>query len=278
MMGHGHALSGAAIWVLGCGIAEANGARPSFASVVVGAGVCAGAALIPDLDHPNSTISRSAGLVSRAIALVLGRFGAVIHALTKTRWDRDDLDGHRTITHTVLWAALSGGTVTILQIYAAPWVAAALVLYMTGLGLKTVSPRGRRPAALRVRVRRFLRRPRLSLPATCALIAAFTAYQLTPRAGWWLGLAVAVGSLLHCLGDCLTNSACPLLWPIPIGPAGRRRRWYPVGPPPRFRFSAGDRVETRLVYPVLIVLLAVGLLLVTWPVMQPVVTAFVEAF
>ena len=43
----------------------------------------------------------------------------------------------------------------------------------------------------------------------------------------WLGTAVALGMVVHSVGDAITESGAPLLWPLPI----RKRRWYPVGQP-----------------------------------------------
>lgn len=52
----------------------------------------------------------------------------------------------------------------------------------------------------------------------------------------WLGLPIVLGALVHDIGDALTVSGCPILWPIPVG----RKRWYPVGPPKFMRFRAGE--------------------------------------
>ena len=43
----------------------------------------------------------------------------------------------------------------------------------------------------------------------------------------WLGTAVTLGMLVHAVGDAVTESGAPLLWPVPI----RGRTWYPVGGP-----------------------------------------------
>lgn len=65
---------------------------------------------------------------------------------------------------------------------------------------------------------------------------------------WWIGLPVFWGCLAHSLGDCLTFSRCPLLWPLEI----RGCRWTPVGSPKWLRFRTGSTAEK-----VVVVLLAV---------------------
>lgn len=278
MMGTGHATSGAAVWLAGCTTVQVCGGHPGFAAVTVGAAVCAGAALFPDIDHPNSTVARSVGPVSRFAARYIGVFGAYVHLHTKTRWDRDDLDGHRTITHTGVWAVVSGGLVLVAQQYAASWVAAALVFYAAQLGLRTAMTPKTRNRRVKTGFRTVRRVKMSTIAVACALGLAFISYQLTPAAGWWLGLAVGVGSLAHCLGDSVTNSACPMLWPIPFGPAGRRRRWYPIGPPAALRFSAGDVVERKLVQPLLAVAAGTLATILAWPTVQPTFAALLEVW
>lgn len=68
----------------------------------------------------------------------------------------------------------------------------------------------------------------------------------------WLAWPVLVGYIAHLLGDSLTNSGCPILWPIKI--AGRR--WFPIGPPAAFRFGTGGWVERFVAMPVF----AIGIL------------------
>jgi len=65
----------------------------------------------------------------------------------------------------------------------------------------------------------------------------------------WLGTAVTLGMVVHSVGDAVTESGAPLLWPVPI----RQRRWYPVGSPRVLRFRTGGRVEALLVAPALTV-------------------------
>ena len=70
----------------------------------------------------------------------------------------------------------------------------------------------------------------------------------------WLGLPVVLGALVHDIGDALTVSGCPVLWPIPVG----RKRWYPIGPPKVMRFRAGSWVELKVLMPVFMLLGGVG--------------------
>lgn len=259
-MGRGHATMGAAWWLTGCVIARRNGVDLDPAVFTVGTAVCAGWALAPDLDHPSSTVARSVGPISRGAAWALGRVGAAVHDWTRTRWDRRDLDGHRTVTHTLVWAVLCGLAAAAAGRWGGPWTAAVLVFLGASVGVQ---------AALPPRWRRARQLP-IPVPTAAALALAYVAYQFTPGSGWWLGLAVGAGVAIHCVGDMLTDSACPALWPIPLGRRGRPRRWYPIGPPKMLRFNAGGRVETLLVQPLLTALMVVAVAVLAWPVIGPV--------
>jgi hypothetical protein len=68
---------------------------------------------------------------------------------------------------------------------------------------------------------------------------------------WKIGIAVALGCLTHCLGDALTESGCPILFPVPI--AGET--WYEIKLlPPGFRFHTDGLAENYLVLPALVAL------------------------
>ena len=158
--------------------------------------VTAGAALAPDIDHPDSLVSRSLGVVSwlgRRVAAPLG---------------------HRGPTHTLLAAALAGGLTWALGALVrvqhhplGPVVATFLGLDLALCALVPLSALG---------------------PLLGPLVAAGAAYAAT----WWLLAhvslawappAVAGGWALHLVGDGLTAGGVPLAWPL-----SRRRYALPL--------------------------------------------------
>jgi hypothetical protein len=66
--------------------------------------------------------------------------------------------------------------------------------------------------------------------------------------GGWIGVAVGLGMFVHCLGDSLTRSGCPWLWPLPI----RGETWYELRLPKLFRFRTGGWVERLVIAPLLL--------------------------
>ena len=256
MMGPAHSLSGAAAW-LGVGAAAAAAGHPMpWPVLVVGALICAGAALAPDLDHKAATISRAFGPISRGP--VRGRRQALVRRLQgdqeagRPAQDRRPPHAH---PHLAVGgpdrraaprrSAITGGRWAVLAI-----LFVHLVLAVEGL---------------------LWRAARVSSDVLVWLLGATSAWILAgvldkPGNGsdWlftapgqeylWLGLPIVLGALVHDIGDALTVSGCPILWPIPIG----RKRWYPIGPPKVMRFRAGSWVELKVLMPVFMLLGGVG--------------------
>ena len=116
VMGPTHAMSGAAAGaVVAVATAELTGQPVTASAAGVLIGVTAGAAILPDLDHPSGTAARVLGPVSRLLAVFVNRASAMIAELTGAKGRT--VGGHRTTTHTLLFAVL---------LAAATWVAVSL--------------------------------------------------------------------------------------------------------------------------------------------------------
>ncbi|MEC3978852.1 metal-dependent hydrolase [Amycolatopsis sp. H20-H5] len=231
-MGRTHALTG---WCAGLALAPAVGAG-SVHQAVVFAATTAGFALLPDLDHPHARASRLLGWFTGMISWLLRRVSAAVYALTKGPRDEKVTGQHRHLSHTVLFAAGLGAATSAGTTAGGPWAVFGVVV----LGLLLAE------GALGDWL----------LPVSGVAVAWWVytappdhAAQLEEISGW-LGLAVAAGCFAHCLGDALTESGCPFLFPIPI--AGET--WYEIRPPRPLRFRTGKKVENRLIFPVFVVL------------------------
>lgn len=138
MMGPAHSLSGAAAW-LGVGAAAAAaGHTMPWPVLVVGALICAGAALAPDLDHKSATISRAFGPISKTLCEIVDKLSFAVYKATKSKADPRRTGGHRTLTHTWLWAVLVGAGCSAAAISGGRWAVLAilfvhLVLAVEGL-------------------------------------------------------------------------------------------------------------------------------------------------
>lgn len=200
MMGHTHALTGAIAWLalapplaalpllnessrfIDTGI-MANALSP--AELIAGAIICAGAAMLPDLDHPSATIAQTFGPVTWLLSKVVSWLAG----------------GHRGATHSLAFAVATG--------FGAHWLATTypigrdiMVVLLIGLSLRAIGvgiPRKKFASAM------------VNIGMTAGLYAVF----LSMDVGYaWLGLVVGIGSFVHVVGDCMTERGCPVLWPL----------------------------------------------------------------
>jgi len=208
MMGHSHALSGAAAWLaigaatpISANVLGIEGAVP----VVLGAAVASGAALLPDLDHHSATATRALPPVTNVISKVVETFSG----------------GHRHGTHSIVGIAAAtalaylaslwtwtipadfGGLPLLGDIWG--WVApgtsiqlgaALYALLLCGLGLTTMKLM-----------------PGKKLAWVAAIVGGLMVSVAAPADRWWLPVAVGVGCLAHVIGDSMTTGGVPWLWP-----------------------------------------------------------------
>jgi membrane-bound metal-dependent hydrolase YbcI (DUF457 family) len=238
MMGPSHALSGAAAWLAG------SWALDTFAdyhqsplAVAVGATVCAGGALLPDLDlsgkvtrnQGGATVARTFGVFSLFVAEVIEKFSLGIYTATRLSRDPHRNNGHRTFTHTLPFAALIGWGTTALCTHFGKWAVVGIIFLMAGLALRGLFDEWAERAGWVI------------VTLCSAAIAVFTAARLPGDRGYpMLGFAVGVGCLVHLMGDIITSAGVPILWPLPTG----RRMWRMVGVPNGIAVKVGGKMET----------------------------------
>ena len=245
-MGRSHALSGA---LVGVGVVAAVPGEPWPVSLLVVA-VTGGSALLPDLDHPSSTVARSLGPVTRWMARLLAWLSLVVYHATRAEGDSATRgSGHRLATHTVPGCLLAGGLVFALGVASpiALAVAVGLLVGLLGLGLRVAG-------------------------VSAALAGAGVAYwagDTYPGWSWLYGVCVAIGCLIHVAGDMVTPQGVPVAWPLRLGD----ERWRFLATP--VTFPAGGMEEKTLVAPALLVCLVGASAWVTGVV--PVVVAAVSS-
>ena len=199
MMGPSHAMSGAAVWLAGSLALDHfwhYGQSPL--ELAVGTAMCAGGALLPDLDmsgrvtrnQGGATVAHTFGVVSLFLAEVLEKVSLAIYDLTRTRRDPHLHNGHRTFTHTVPFNAAAGYGIFELCVHFGRRAVVG-VLFVTFA------------MALRGLFVNWSKRAGWVIVTVVAGVSAATAYpRLDSGRGYaMLGLATGVGGLVHLLGD-----------------------------------------------------------------------------
>jgi membrane-bound metal-dependent hydrolase YbcI (DUF457 family) len=230
-----HATSGAATWAAVCWLGAGIGHPMPVDQVVLGALVCAGGALLPDLDTGGSMAARTFGAPTRLLGRGLGVASAWIYRRTRGPRDGAREGGHRTFTHTAVFAALVAMLTSESIKLVGSAVAAVVLLVSVGL-------------ALRGLLHRWASRSAVASVSAGAVVVTVVAWPvLSAQSWWWLGIPLGLGCLVHDLGDATTKTGVPLLWPLCLAPG---QRWYPVALPRRWRMRTGGKFELKRVFPV----------------------------
>lgn len=239
MRGYNHALSGAAGWLaITSQSALAFGwASPGASVTLGGALLCAGAAMVPDSDHPEGTIAWSIPSV-RVFGLTL------IPSPTRllTVGVSAISGGHRHLTHSVVGITIAAALAEIstrwlipIQGRPVPVAAGVYAMLLVAFALKALhvtkdlaSGGGRRQGVVDILVNGVLRSWVGPWVLAVGLAAAATWYG--SQAEWaWFMMIVAVGAFLHVLGDSLTTEGVAWLAPLYPAPPKWLRRLPVIG-------------------------------------------------
>ncbi len=158
----------------------------SLGTVLAFSAATAGYGLLPDIDHPQSTLARTFGPLTSALARTVSRVSG----------------GHRKFTHTLWFAALMIVVVDLLVLRAgrwADWLVAGVGFYLAAMVLRLAPRRGSAGSEMAY-----------ALEATVAVAV----YQHFDGNWWWTPWAVAFGVLGHITGDILTTEGVPILYPL----------------------------------------------------------------
>ncbi len=254
MMGPSHALSGAAGWFVVLPLVQRLAPEPlDTAQVFVGAAVCAGFALWPDVDEEQSTLARSFGPLTLGLATLVNKLSSAWYNLTKTSREPTRVDGHRLLTHSLPGMLLTTAGVAALAGWGGKAATIGILFFMLGL-------------AIRGLMGDWAKRNGWLATTAAAAASAFTAYTFLPQGDyWWLFAAALVGQLFHGVGDGITKEGVPWLGGVVTI---RGKRWWEFTLPSFLRIRAGGWVENAVLNPVFGIVLVLGVwsTFAGWPV------------
>ena len=234
MLGRDHALSGAAAFA-----ALAPSLHVTSAHLAAGVVLAAGAGVLPDIDHPDSTISQSFGFLTEWFAWMVDRLSG----------------GHRHGTHSLVGiavftaAAYGAGAFQLSEPRAASghialsWhiVPAAVILALLySSALRALHVGGHYGDLVGI---------------AAALVTCLTGADLARLSvGSWhvpmLAAVTALGCAAHIAGDELTHGGCPLFWPASM-------HEFHLLPRP-LQITTAKLCETWIVFPLLVIGLGVS--------------------
>ena len=237
MMGRDHALSGALAFA---GLAPVL--HVTDAHLAAGIVLCAGAGVLPDIDHQDTSVSGSFGFLTEGFSWLVAKLSG----------------GHRHGTHSLFGIAvftagafaagayqLSGPKVSGLGHPAFSWHIVPAVLFLSLLysaALRALHVGGHHGDLLGI---------------AAAVVTCYTGADLTRLPVWhWhipmLAGVIALGCAAHIAGDELTHGGCPIFWPFSM-------HEFHLLPRP-FQITTAKLCETWVIFP----LLVAGLGLAVW--------------
>lgn len=215
VLGFTHAASGVSAWLAVTTLAGDRIPGGPLPATQVGLGVivCAGAGLLPDLDHPQASVARTFGPVSAAASRLVNVVAG----------------GHRQATHSIAAAVLAGLGAQAAA-WAGGWAVWIVVFVLAGLGFRVLNLV---PPGCPAGARHFV-----ALAQAAAVV--WVAAAVGVHAWAWLGLCVFIGCVAHLVGDSLTAGGVPWCYPW------KHRFSLPV------IGHTGNWVETRIAAPLII--------------------------
>ncbi|MFC8801448.1 metal-dependent hydrolase [Promicromonospora sp. NPDC057138] len=194
MMGGHHAATGAAAWVaVTASTPIAFGWYPvTETGVIAGALVCAGAALLPDADHHSGTIANSLSPVSDVVVKGIETVSG----------------GHRKGTHSILGVAVFTAIAWALSFLSVDTGNEEIGSILIGPGIMCVLL-----VAFALKALKITRDTKI-LPWTTSVVLAVLIAIFAPEEWYWMPFSVALGCVVHILGDMITTAGVPLLWPL----------------------------------------------------------------
>jgi membrane-bound metal-dependent hydrolase YbcI (DUF457 family) len=236
MMGRDHALSGALVFA---GLAPAL--HVTDAHLAAGIALCAGAGVLPDIDHQDTSISGSFGFLTEGFSWLVAKLSG----------------GHRHGTHSLFGIAVFtagafaagayqlSGPKESLSHPVFSWHLVPAVLFLSLLysaALRAVHVGGHHGDLLGI---------------AAAVVTCLTGADLTRLPVWhWhipmLAVVIALGCAAHIAGDELTHGGCPICWPFSM-------HEFHLLPRP-FQITTAKLCETWVIFP----LLVAGLGLAVW--------------
>jgi len=233
MMGRDHALSGAVAFAALGPTLHVTGAH-----LAAGVVLCAGAGVLPDIDHRDTSISGSFGFLTEGFSWLVAKLSG----------------GHRHGTHSLVGIAvftagafaagvyqLSGPKVSGIGHPAFSWHIVPAVVFLSLLysaALRALHVGGHHGDLLGI---------------AGAVITCYAGWDLTrlPVGSWHvplLALATALGCAAHIAGDELTHGGCPIFWPVSM-------HEFHLLPKP-FQITTAKLAENWVVFPLLLLALA----------------------
>lgn len=264
-MGPTHALSGVAVFLLVLAFIPTFSSKFLFDNLFITiafAIIFVGSALLPDFDNTRSTVISVLGIIGQGMSTSMRAIARIVYSLTRSKYDKPGADPHRGFWHTIVAGVSIGGLIYL--------ATTSLSIFQFNLFGREVTAGTLLTWSLLVIFSQivfavFLKKAMKRLSniflgslvgwIVSGILSASIVINLPINQNYlWVWIAIAGGWIVHILGDTLTTSGTPLLFPIPH----KGHRWWNWRLPPYIK--ANGPVEHYIFVPLFFILIAVALL------------------
>lgn len=216
--------------------------------------IIVGASLMPDLDATNSTSINVLGIVGTILSKAMRGLSAIIQNIIKGPYDKSS-DPHRGFWHTLvsaflvgaLFSALTSINIELFAIKDTPiTIATFIVMFLLyiSIQLSLASLFNKKKGKI----------GKLGTTVGAIVISFILVYLLPSNINYyWVGGAVTFGWIAHLLGDMMTVSGVPILFPLKF----KGKRWWDFRLP--LGIKAGGFIEKAILIPIFIIIILISL-------------------
>lgn len=263
LMGPTHALSAVAFallftWLASDFMFEKILGSSDIAVFISAMVIIVGASLMPDLDATNSTSINVLGIVGTILSKAMRGLSAIIQNIIKGPYDKSS-DPHRGFWHTLvsaflvgaLFSALTSINIELFAIKDTPiTIATFIVMFLLYISIQLSLASLFKPLYDKKKGKI----GKLGTTVGAIVISFILVYLLPSNINYyWVGGAVTFGWIAHLLGDMMTVSGVPILFPLKF----KGKRWWDFRLP--LGIKAGGFIEKAILIPIFIIIILISL-------------------
>lgn len=269
LMGPTHALSAVAIsflftWIASEFMFEKLLGSNNYIVFIAAVIIIVGSSLMPDLDASQSTSINTLGPIGSGLSKMMRSTSSIIQSSIRSKNDSAHPDPHRGFWHTILSGIMIGlitMSLTSVDVIVFSFkdtevtIAMVIVIFIIYISIQLLM------ASL---FKKFYKKTKGSIKGKLAmksssLIVSIALLILLPSElnYNWVGVAVAFGWIVHILGDAMTVSGVPLLFPFKY----KGKRWWSFRLP--LGIKAGGWIEMSILVPlftIIAIISAIGVI------------------
>lgn len=253
-MGETHSASSIALylifWAIAPSLLISLLATESIIVIILSIFVLFGASRLPDLDNSRSSAMSALGPLGHLLSEGMRALSVSIFYLTRSDYDDENANPHRGFFHTAVSGillfflilstcsiTLKIGNVQIGQMFAILWIFMCSQIALSSIASKFYKKNKKDNVIIGTLIN-FIISFFMSLLIVIVSQTRTENYQ-------WLAFVISFGCITHILGDLMTVSGAPFLFPLKI----KGKRWYNIR---IAKFKAGNDFEKKIILPTFI--------------------------